>query len=93
MLPMQNSRGIEPTDLDLSPSPRAEYRVIKMEEDVRSALLSRYYKESKLGCHSMYLLIVLQSYSLPNSLVPSFSQTFNVFVASTQFDMYVTVLA
>ena len=45
---MQNPSGIAPTDLDLSPSPRADYRGIKMEEDVRSALLSRYYKESKL---------------------------------------------
>jgi len=58
---MQNpGGGIEPADLDLSPSPRADFRGlgIKMEEDVRSALLSRYYKE----IHST--LLQYQSYTL-----------------------------
>ena len=49
MFHMQKTSSIEPPDLDLSPSPGVEYRVIKMEEDVRSALLSRYYKESKFN--------------------------------------------
>lgn len=52
MLHMHKSidpRGVEPGDLDLSPSPLTEYRVIKMEEDVRSALLNRYYKEGEGG--------------------------------------------
>ena len=49
MLPMHikaiDPGGVEPGDIDLSPSPGAEYRMIKMEEDVRSAVLNRYYKE------------------------------------------------
>lgn len=50
MLPMHIYKPVdpEPGDIDLSPSPGAEYRVIKMEEDVRSALLNRYYKEGKM---------------------------------------------
>lgn len=53
MLHLQKNAGIEPADLDLSPSPRADYREIKMEEDVRSAVLSRYYRESKFDSSSL----------------------------------------
>lgn len=55
---MLQHAGIEPTDLDLSPSPRADYRQIKMEEDVRSAVLSRYYKESKFDSPSLYSIFL-----------------------------------
>ena len=62
MLHLHKNAGIEPTDLDLSPSPRADYQEIKMEEDVRSALLSRYYKESKFDSPIIVSIIQFLSY-------------------------------